>query len=114
MSRFRAVAVAVVAAFAAVASTAGVTAGGQTGIPTPAEYFGVEIGEPGVLIKHGEILEYYRQLERLSARVRIEVIGESTEGRPFYYAIVTSPENHARLKQTSCSTLSFPMGNHLI
>ncbi len=107
MSRFRAVAFAVVVAFVAVAftagqtasQTAGQTAGGQTGIPTPAEYFGVEIGDPGVLIKHGEILEYYRQLERLSDRVRVEVIGESTEGRPFYYAIVTSPENHARLDE---------------
>ena len=103
MSRCRAVAFAAVAAFAAIAFTAGQTAGqpagGQTAMPTPAEYFGVEIGDPGVLIKHGEILEYYRQLERLSDRVRIEVIGESTEGRPFYYAIVTSPENHARLDE---------------
>ena len=68
-------------------------------VPTPAEYFGVEIGDPGVLVKHGDILEYYRELERLTDRVRIEVIGESTDGRPFYYAIVTSPQNHARLDE---------------
>ncbi len=97
MSRVRVVVVGVVVVVAAVTFTAGSSAGGQTGIPTPAAYFGVEIGDPGVLIKHGEILEYYRQLERLTDRVKIKVIGESTDGRPFYYAIVTSPENHARL-----------------
>lgn len=71
----------------------------QQQVPTPREYFGVEIGAPGVLVKHGEILEYYRELERRSDRVRVEVVGESTDGRPVYYAIVTSPENHARLDE---------------
>ena len=97
MSRLRVVAV--IAAFAAVPFIAGLTAGGQMGIPTPTEYFGVEIGDPGVLIKHGKILQYYQNLERLTDRVKIKFIGESTEGRPFYYAIVTSPENHARLDE---------------
>ncbi len=68
-------------------------------LPTPSEYFGVEIGDPGALVKHQRILEYYRELERLSDRVRVEVVGESTEGRPVYYAIVTSPENHRRLDE---------------
>ena len=99
MGRLRVIVVAVVSAFAAVLFIAGLTAGGQMGIPTPAEYFGVEIGDPGVLIKHGKILQYYQNLERLTDRVKINFIGESTEGRPFYYAIVTSPENHARLDE---------------
>ena len=68
-------------------------------IQTPQEFFGVEIGAPGVLIKHGDILRYYRELERLSDRVRIMMVGESTDGRPFYYALVTSPENHARIDE---------------
>jgi len=71
----------------------------QQQVPTPAEYFGVEIGDPGVLIKHGRILEYYRELERTSDRVSVHMVGESTEGRPIYYAIVTSPQNHARLDE---------------
>ncbi len=72
---------------------------GQQEIPTPAAYFGVEIGDPGVLIKHGKILEYYQELARRSDRVRVEMVGESTEGRPIYYAVVTSPANHARLDE---------------
>jgi len=71
----------------------------QQAVPAPADYFGVEIGDPGVLVKHGQILDYYRELERTSDRVRVEVVGESTEGRPVYYAVVTSPENHARLDE---------------
>lgn len=66
-------------------------------IPHPSEYFGREIGDPGVLIPHSKILEYYRFMEERSDRVKVVEIGETTEGRPFYYAIVTSPENHARL-----------------
>ena len=66
-------------------------------IPHPSEYFGREIGDPGVLISHSKILEYYRFMEERSDRVKVVEIGETTEGRPFYYAIVTSPENHARL-----------------
>ena len=86
--------------FAAVLALAPVSpAPAQQGIPTPAEHFGVEIGDPGVLIKHGRILEYYLELARRTDRVTVEIIGESTEGRPVYYAIVTSPENHARLDE---------------
>ncbi len=85
----------------AIAVSAGVpqSVAGQQEVPTPAAYFGVEIGDPGVLIKHGRILEYYQELARRSDRVRVEVIGESTEGRPIYYAVVTSPANHARLDE---------------
>ncbi len=72
---------------------------GAQSVPTPSAYFGVEVGDPGVLIKHGRILEYYQELARRSDRVRVEVVGESTEGRPVYYAVVTSPENHARFDE---------------
>jgi len=102
MTRSRSVALAAVVVTLSVLSVAALAApaaGGQRAIPTPARYFGVEIGDPGVIVKHRQILEYYRELERLSDRVRVEVIGESTEGRPFYYAIVTSPQNHARLDE---------------
>jgi hypothetical protein len=66
-------------------------------IPTPAEFFGEEIGAPGVLIPHSKILEYYRLLERRSDRIQIHILGQTTDGRPFYYAVVTSPENLERL-----------------
>jgi len=69
----------------------------STSILHPSKYFGRKIGDPGVLISHSKILEYYRFMEERSDRVKVVEIGETTEGRPFYYAIVTSPENHARL-----------------
>ena len=66
-------------------------------VPSPSEFFGVEIGAPGVLISHSKILEYYRLLEERSDRVQIHILGQTTEGRPFYYAVVTSPDNMDRL-----------------
>ena len=77
----------------------GVVAAQNHDIPTPAEHFGQEIGDPGVLILHRGILDYYRVLEANSDRVRIKIVGETTEGRPFYYAIVSSPENLSRLDE---------------
>ena len=103
MSRLRVVAV--IAAFAAVPFIAGLTAGGQMGIPTPAEYFGVEIGDPGVLIKHGKILQYYQnlgeflaeshQLEGRSLRVHGYValgsIQRDVASKQVHFAIVNDP-----------------------
>lgn len=66
-------------------------------IPHPDEYFGRRIGAPGVLIRHAEILDYYRLLAERSDRVRLPELGETTLGRPFYYALVSSPENLARI-----------------
>lgn len=66
-------------------------------IPHPDDFFDRTIGSPGVLITHSEILEYYRMLEERSDRVRLEMIGETTLGRPFYYALISSPENLVRL-----------------
>ncbi len=76
---------------------AGLTQSGN--VPSPAEFFGEEIGAPGVLIPHSKILEYYRLLEERSDRVQIHILGQTTEGRPFYYAVVTSPDNMERLNE---------------
>ncbi len=85
----------------AASSPAGVHAGStQTGgVQSPAEFFGKEIGAPGVLIPHAKILEYYRLLEERSDRVQIHILGQTTEGRPFYYAVVTAPDNLEHLQE---------------
>ena len=74
-------------------------AGAPNDPPSPAAFFGREVGSDGVLIRHSEILAYYRELQRTSERVRVHEIGKTTLDRPFYYAVITSPDNHARLQE---------------
>ncbi len=68
-------------------------------VPSPSEFFGRQIGSPGVLIRHAEILRYYEMLAERSDRVQVRRIGETTQGRPFYYALISAPENLARLDE---------------
>ena len=75
----------------------GATAARTEEIPHPNEYFGRRVGGRGVLIPHREILEYYELLAERSERVRIRHVGQTTLGRPFYYALVSSPANLSRL-----------------
>ncbi len=96
ISRVRLIAL---AAGAVVALMVAPLRGAANDIPDPDEFFGRKIGAPGVLVRHSEILEYYRLLAERSDRVTLHEIGETTQGRPFYYAIVTAPENHARLHE---------------
>ena len=71
----------------------------QSAIPTPGEFFGRTIGAAGVLIPHSEILRYYEVLAERTDRVQLRQVGRTTELRPFYYALVSSPENLARLDE---------------
>ncbi len=66
-------------------------------IPHPNAYFGREVGAAGVLIRHSEILEYYELLAHRSDRVQLHHLGDTTDGRPFYYALISAPGNLARL-----------------
>ena len=66
-------------------------------ISTPDEVFGHKIGERHT-IPH-QIADYLRVLEQQSDRISLDLYGHSYEGRPLMCAIVTSPENHARLEE---------------
>ena len=48
---------------------------------------------------HSEMVDYVRYLDGHSDRVSVVEQGKSWEGRPLMLAIVTSPENHARLDE---------------
>lgn len=54
---------------------------------------------------HHEMARYLERLAETSDRVRIERLGESWERRAFWVAIVTSPENHARLEEIRTGSL---------
>src|SRR5262245_8601362 len=71
----------------------------QTKITTPKEQFGFNIGDDYVLVDYTQYVDYLKKLDRESDRLTVQEMGRSSEGRPMYLAIITSPENHGRLSR---------------
>jgi hypothetical protein len=71
-------------------------AGAQT-ITSPREAFGHDLGADYSLVNYRQLSDYWATLARESERMRLEQIGTTSEGRPMLMAILTAPENHARL-----------------
>ena len=66
-------------------------------VPTPKSVLGYDIGDEGHLTYYADVVNYFELVDKASNRVEVVEIGESTMGRPMYMAIVTAPENHAKL-----------------
>ncbi len=76
-------------------TAAGLQAQGK--ITTPKQQFGFNIGDDYVLVNYTQYVDYLKKLDRESDRINVAEIGKSSEGRPIYLAIITSPENHKKL-----------------
>jgi len=66
-------------------------------ITTPRAQFGHDIGDDYFLANYSQMIDYWRKLDRESDRMKMVRIGTTAEGRPIWMAIITSPENHAKL-----------------
>lgn len=66
-------------------------------ITSPKEEFGFQLGDDYCLANYQQLSAYWRKLDRESDRMKVEVIGESEEGRPLLMAILTAPKNHRKL-----------------
>jgi hypothetical protein len=66
-------------------------------IPTPEKFLGYAIGEQHT--RHDQLVAYFMELDRLSDRVSVEVIGKTFENRSQIAATFTSPSNHARIEE---------------
>jgi len=66
-------------------------------IPTPEKFLGYAIGSHHT--RHDKIVEYFKELDRLSDRVSFQAIGETFEHRQQVVAIFTSSSNHQRLEE---------------
>lgn len=89
-------------------------------IPTPEQFLGYRIGSHHT--RHDKIVEYLKELDRLSDRVAIQIIGETYEHRQQVVAIFTSPDNHRQLEsirqkhlagQMTGNTAEVPLVIHL-
>ncbi len=69
----------------------------QSRVTTPMEEFGSNIGDDYFLANYQQLVAYWTKLAQESDRMKLEVIGETEQGRPMYMAIITSPENHRNL-----------------
>jgi hypothetical protein len=75
----------------------GLTPGGDydPAVPRPAAVLGYELGER--FTPHHLLMRYLDRLAAASARIRVDTVAHTFEGREVVMAIVTSEANHARL-----------------
>ena len=58
----------------------------QSGITTPAAHFGFELAADGKFAMWEQEVAYYEKLAKESDRIDLQVLGKSTQGRPFMHA----------------------------
>jgi hypothetical protein len=68
-------------------------------VPTPKEHFGFQMGDEKKMVNYAETVAYFQKLEKASDRIKLQQFGKSTDGRPMYVAIISSPENLRKLDQ---------------
>ena len=68
-------------------------------ITSPKAEFGFNIGDDYSLVNYTQMAAYFHKLDGESDRITVVENGKSSEGRPMLMAIVTSPENHAKLER---------------
>jgi hypothetical protein len=66
-------------------------------IPTPESVLGFQPGADFELATYEESLEYFRRLDDASESLELVEIGRTSENRPFYLALISSPENLSRV-----------------
>ncbi len=67
-------------------------------ITTPKQEFGFDIGDDYRLANYTQLVAYWKKLATQSDRMKLVSVGSTAEGREMYMAIITSPENQARLE----------------
>ena len=65
---------------------------------SPEKFLGFKVGIDRKLADWPQIVEYFQKLADFSNRVKVDILGETTEGNPFIRAIITSPENLSDLE----------------
>src|SRR5205085_347818 len=68
-------------------------AAAQPVVPTPQSMLGFAPGDDKTIADWAQIRGYFARLDAASDRVRVETIGQSTEGRPLIVAYISAPEN---------------------
>lgn len=65
-------------------------------IPTPEQFLGYPIGSH--FTRYDKVVEYFRELARLSDKVKFNIIGKTHEERDLVILTISSPENISKLE----------------
>lgn len=81
-------------------------------VPSPADWLGRPVGTDFQLADWTQVSGYYRQLDEASPRVQVHKVGQTTEGRDFLIAVISSEANLGRLEQIKswARTIADPRG----
>ena len=69
----------------------------QTTIPTPESVLGHRVGADFYLATYEQSLEYFQRLDAATDRLQLIEIGRTSEGRPWYIALISSADNLANI-----------------
>jgi hypothetical protein len=67
-------------------------------VTTPSQQFGAAIGDDYFLANYTQLEQYWKALDRQSDRMRLVDMGQTEEGRTQWMAVISSPENIAKLE----------------
>src|ERR1043165_1372701 len=66
-------------------------------LPAPGASFGFEPGADYKLATYDQSLEYFRKLDAASKYLTLVEAGRTSQGRPMYFALISSPDNLAHI-----------------
>ncbi len=82
------------------ACLAATPAGAQQGaLPTPESALGFPVGADFHLATYEESISYFQRLDQASDRLRMVEVGRTSEGRRWWVAMISSPENLAAFER---------------
>ncbi|WP_332369092.1 M14 family zinc carboxypeptidase [Spirosoma telluris] len=65
----------------------------QKAIPKPEETLGFPVGADFHLATYEQSLAYFKKLDEASDLIKLVHVGETSEGRPWYFALISSKKN---------------------
>ena len=75
----------------------------QSRIPTPESVVGFAPGAEAKLATYDQTIEYFKKLDAASDRLTLVEAGTSTQGRTYYFALISTPRTSRRSIATARS-----------
>ena len=76
-------------------------------LPTPESVLGFRPGADFNLATYEESVDYFQRLDAASDRMMMMETGRTSEGRSWYIAVISTPENLANLEQHKATAARF-------
>jgi hypothetical protein len=70
---------------------------GRSSVPSPDSVFGFSPGADYKLATYDQSIEYFKKLAAASRSIKLFDAGKTTQGRTMYFALISTPENLAKI-----------------